>query len=115
MLITYFVFFLPFGQKIVFSHQISDMKIRFFKLQKNKQFYYKPRYYQDVEESENGKFSIRKKNSRQSIGEQWREARQSSRNHKNRGFSSTFVIILIVLILLVLYLFCFDLSIFFAK
>ncbi|MDO4879766.1 MAG: hypothetical protein Q3983_00660 [Capnocytophaga sp.] len=91
------------------------MKIRFFKLDKNKQFHYKPRYYQDVEESENGKFSIRKKNSRQSIGDQWREARQGSRNRKNGGFSSTFLIVLIVLILLVLYVFDFDLSIFFGK
>ena len=74
------------------------MKIRLFKLPKNKRFNYTPRYYEGKEE---GNFT-----------EEWRSIRSESRNRKNAGVNKTFWIVLLVLILITLYFLDFDLSIF---
>ena len=81
------------------------MKIRLFKLPKNKRFNYTP-----------FEMGSRIRKDRETVTnhftEEWRSIRSESRNRKNAGVNKTFWIVLLVLILITLYFLDFDLSIF---
>ena len=92
------------------------MKIRLFKLPKNKRFNYTPRYYEGKEEGNPFEMGSRIRKDRETVTkhftEEWRSIRSESRNRKNAGVNKTFWIVLLVLILITLYFLDFDLSIF---
>lgn len=92
------------------------MKIRLFKLPKNKRFNYTPRYYEGKEEGNPFEMGSHIRKDRETVTnhftEEWRSIRSESRNRKNAGVNKTFWIVLLVLILITLYFLDFDLSIF---
>lgn len=95
------------------------MKIKLFKLPKNKRFNYTPRYYEGKEAGNAFEMGSRIRKDRETVSnhftEQWRKIRSESRNKKNREFNKVFWIVLVLLLLITLYFFDFDLSIFTAK
>lgn len=93
------------------------MRKSLFKLQKNKQFNYTPRYYEgkSVENPFDFDSTIRRDRELMSYNDfrgQWREARDASRNRKNKSFNTRVVVIALILLLVFLYIIDFDLSIF---
>jgi type VI protein secretion system component VasF len=93
------------------------LKIKGFKLNKNKRFNYTPRYYEgkDVGNiySFDSKFTkYRETTNSGDIGAQWKEARNASRNRGNREINTRLLIIIAVLVFLVLWFFDFDISFF---
>lgn len=92
------------------------MKIRLFSLRKNKKYNYTPRYYQGKEAGSAFEINsrIRKDRERpvQNFNNLWQEARNDSRNRKNREINKTFLIVLVILLFIALYILDFDLSIF---
>ena len=92
------------------------MKIRLFKLPKNKRFNYTPRYYEGKEEGNPFEMGSRIRKDRETVmnhlTEEWRSFCSESRNRKNAGVNKTFWIVLLVLILITLYFLDFDISIF---
>lgn len=95
------------------------MKIRFFKLDKNKRYNYTPRFYQGKDLGNPYDFEERLRKDRQTpantVGAQWSEVRKQSRNRNNNQVNKTLVITFLILLLIALYLLDFDLSIFFKK
>lgn len=95
------------------------MKIRFFKLDKNKRYNYTPRFYNGKEKGSAYEIGSRIRKDRETlnetIGVQWSEARKESRNRNNREVNVRLVVIVLILLLLALYFLDFDLSIFFQK
>jgi hypothetical protein len=88
-----------------------------FKLQKNKRFYYKPRFYKGAEDgnvySMQSKFDIsNRKDSYNDYKAQWSKARADSRNRDNAGVNYRLLIIVAILVFVVLFVLDFDLSIF---
>ena len=92
------------------------MKIKGFKLEKNKRFNYTPRYYDGKDlgnvYSIDSKINKYREATSSDLGSQWREARKVSRNRGNREINTRLLIIIVLLVLLVLWFFDFDLSIF---
>jgi hypothetical protein len=93
------------------------MRKSLFKLQKNKQFNYTPRYYEGktVENPFDFDSNLRRDRELTSYNDlraQWREARDASRNRKNKSFNTRFIVITLILLLVFLYIIDFDLSIF---
>ncbi len=93
---------------------------KLFKLEKNKRFYYKPRFYKGAEEGNvydiQSKFDIsNRKDSYNDFKAQWTKARLESRTRDNAGVNYRLIIILVVLLLISLYILDFDLSIFQKK
>ena len=91
-----------------------------FKLQKNKRFYYKPRFYKGAEEGNvydiQSKFDIsNRKDVYNDYKAQWSKARVESRTRDNAGVNYRLITIVVVLILIALYILDFDLSIFRKK
>ncbi len=93
------------------------MRVKLFKLRKNRRFSYTPRYYEGKDigniydfDSKFGKY--RDATSKDDIGAQWKEARSSSRHRGNREISTRLLIIIAVLVLIFLFIIDFDLSIF---
>lgn len=95
------------------------MKIRFFKLDKNKKFNYTPRHYEGkkVEKGFKLEEAIRKDRETQteSLITEWQKERLASRNRGNTEVNKRLLIIFLILLLIVLYLLDFDLSIFFNR
>lgn len=93
------------------------MKIKGFKLKKNKRFNYTPRYLESKDVGNPYDFDSKIKRYRETnnagdFGSNWRDARESSRNRKNRGISLRLLIIILALVLIAFYFLDFDLSIF---
>ncbi len=91
-----------------------------FKLEKNKRFYYKPRFYEGAKEKNvydiQSKFDIKNRaDSYNDYKAQWAKARSEYRNRGNSGVNYRLLIIIAVLVFIVLYIFDFDLSIFSRK
>ncbi len=96
------------------------MARKLFKLEKNKRFYYKPRFYKGAEEGNvydiQSKFDIKnRKDSYNDYKAQWTQARIESRTRDNAGINYRVIVIIVILILIALYILDFDLSIFFKK
>lgn len=95
------------------------MKIKGFKLDKNKRFNYTPRFYQGKDMGNPYKLEERIRKQRNTpnttIGSQWQEARIQSRTRENRQISPVLIIVFALLLFLALYLLDFDLSIFFNR
>ncbi len=96
------------------------MARKLFKLEKNKRFYYKPRFYKGAEEGNvydiQSKFDIKnRKDSYNDYKAQWTQARIESRTRDNAGINYRVIVIIAILILIALYILDFDLSIFFKK
>ena len=95
------------------------MKLKLFRLPKNKRFNYTPRYYEGKEEGNAFEMGSRIRKDHETVSnhftEQWRSIRSESRNKKNAQFNKTFWIVLVILVLLSLYFLDFDLSIFLRK
>ncbi|MEX0275286.1 MAG: hypothetical protein AB3N16_13005 [Flavobacteriaceae bacterium] len=94
------------------------MKIRGFKLQRNKSFKYVPRYGKDAGEgaplSFDSSFSkYRDAHNPNDMRSVWRQARTEGRSRNNREVNRRLLIIIAVLVLVVLWVFDFDLSVFF--
>jgi len=84
------------------------VKINFFKVPKIKQFSYKPRYYQEIEER--GGFSIPKHQLRgYTLRKKWENMRKSNRKPEVSS-NRLFWIILLLLLLTTYYFFDFNLS-----
>jgi len=93
------------------------LKMNTFKLPKNKQFNYTPRYYQGKEVENIYDFDSAIKRDRETFSYDnfrghWREARGLSRNRKNSTINLTVLIIGLLLLLFFMYIIDFDLSIF---
>ena len=93
------------------------MKVKLFKLEKNKRFSYNPRYYkekaiQNIYAFDSAFIKNRNFTSSVDISSQWKVARLSYRNRSNRNFSTTIIVIALVLVLIFLFVIDFDLSIF---
>ncbi|NQY06980.1 MAG: hypothetical protein HRT68_12540 [Flavobacteriaceae bacterium] len=93
------------------------MKIRGFKLPRNKRFNYTPRYLETKDLGSPYDFDSKIKRYRETtnandFGQQWKEARDASRTRKNRGTSRMLIYIILILTLIALYFLDFDLSIF---
>lgn len=96
------------------------MARKLFKLERNKRFYYKPRFYKGAEDGNiydiQSKFDIKnRKDSYNDYKAQWTKARLESRTRGNAAINYRVILIVAILILLALYVLDFDLSIFFKK
>ncbi|GIZ14566.1 hypothetical protein [Capnocytophaga catalasegens] len=95
------------------------MKIKGFKLDKNKRFNYTPRYYNSKDTGNPYKFEERIRKYRDTtnttIGTQWQDIRNESRNRDNGEINRTLIIVFLILLLIAFYILDFDLSIFFKK
>lgn len=95
------------------------MKIRFFKLNKNKRYNYTPRFYEGKEKGYTFEMGSRIRKDRETpnetMGMQWNEIRKESRNRNNREVNTRLIVIIAVLLFITLYILDFDLSIFFDK
>jgi hypothetical protein len=90
------------------------------RMPKNKQFNYTPRHYQGkiTENPFDFDSPIRRDRDEVSYNDfrgQWRDARDSSRNRKNRSFNMRVILIALVLVLLFFFIIDFDFSIFRRK
>lgn len=98
----------------------ENMKIRGFKLRKNRRYNYTPRY---IETKDMGSpfdmgSKIRKyrdTSNSTDLSQNWKDLRQSSRNRNNREVSSRLLVIILVLVVLVMMFFEFDFSMFFRS
>lgn len=93
------------------------MKLNLFKLRKNKNFRYSPRYSRSEEQSNIYEFDSAYSKNRESRSiydksNSWTEARLNSRNRRNSSFSKTILFIALLLTFVFLYVIDFDLSIF---
>lgn len=93
------------------------MKLNLFKLRKNKNFRYSPRYSRSEEQSNIYEFDSAYSKNRESRSiydksNSWTEARLNSRNRGNSSFSKTILFIALLLTFVFLYVIDFDLSIF---
>jgi hypothetical protein len=93
------------------------LKLNLFKLRKNKNFRYSPRYSRSEEQSNIYEFDSAYSKNRESRSiydksNSWTEARLSSRNRENSSFSKTILFIALLLTFVFLYVIDFDLSIF---
>ena len=90
------------------------------RMPKNKQFNYTPRHYQGktVDNPFDFDSPIRRDRDGVSYNDfrgQWQDARDSSRNRKNRSFNMRVIIIALVLVLIFFFIIDFDFSIFRRK
>lgn len=93
------------------------MRLSFPKQRKNRRFNYTPRFYKGKQSANPYSFGsvferYRDTPNVNDFGAHWREARDMSRNRRNRGVSPRLLIIIVVLLLVVLYVLDFDLTIF---
>ena len=93
------------------------MRLSFLKQRKSRRFNYTPRYYKGKKSANPYAFGstfeqFRDTPNANDFGAHWREAREMSRNRKNRGASFRLILIIISLFLAALYVLDFDLSIF---
>jgi hypothetical protein len=93
------------------------LKLNLFKLRKNKNFRYSPRYSRSEEQSNIYEFDSAYSKNRESRSiydksNSWTEARLNSRNRRNSSFSKTILFIALLLTFVFLYVIDFDLSIF---
>ena len=93
------------------------MKLNLFKLRKNKNFRYSPRYSRSEEQSNIYEFDSAYSKNRESRSiydksNSWTEARLNSRNKGNSSFSKTILFIALLLTFVFLYVIDFDMSIF---
>lgn len=93
------------------------MRLSFLKQRKSRRFNYTPRYYKGKKSANPYAFGstfeqFRDTPNANDFGAHWREAREMSRNRKNRGVSFRLILIIISLFLAALYVLDFDLSIF---
>ncbi len=93
------------------------LKMNTFKLPKNKQFNYTPRYYKGKEDEHPFNFDSAFRKDRETFSYDnfrghWKEARGLSRNRKNSAINLTVLIIGLLLLLFFMYIIDFDLSIF---
>lgn len=95
------------------------MKIKGFKLEKNKRFNYTPRHYQGKDLGNPYKFDERIRKTREtvttSMNSEWINARKQSRNRNNSEVNKTLIIVFLILCFIALYLLDFDLSIFLKR
>jgi hypothetical protein len=96
------------------------MRKSLFKLQKNKQFNYTPRHYQGKTVDNPFDFDSAFRRDRASVNyndfrSHWNEARDDSRNRKNRSFNTRVIVIALLLLLLFFFIIDFDFSIFKTK
>ncbi len=93
------------------------MRLSFLKQRKSRRFNYTPRYYKGKKSANPYAFGstfeqFRDTPNANDFGAHWRDAREMSRNRKNRGVSFRLIVIIISLFLAALYVLEFDLSIF---
>ena len=92
------------------------MKIRFFKLDKNKRYNYNPRYHEEKSAGNVYELDSRIRKARtpneDRLDVQWQKAREEGRSRKNREINTRVIIIFAILLFIALYLLDFDLSLF---
>lgn len=96
------------------------MRKSLFKLQKNKQFNYTPRHYEGKPSGNPFDFDSAIRRDRETINDSdfrahWKDARDASRNRKNRSFNLRLIVIALILLLVFFYIIDFDFSIFNKK
>jgi hypothetical protein len=96
------------------------MARKLFKLERNKRFYYKPRFYKGADEGNiyqmQSKFDIKnRQDNYNDYKAQWTKARLESRTRDNTSINYRVIIIIAILVLIALYILDFDLSIFSKK
>ena len=96
------------------------LKLRTFKVIKNRRFNYTPRYYEGKDIGNVYDFGSKIEKYRETtnandLGAHWRRARADHRNRKNGGGSKRLYIIIAILLLLTLAYFDFNLTIFFPN
>jgi hypothetical protein len=96
------------------------MAKKLFKLERNKRFYYKPRFYKGADEGNiyemQSKFDIKnRQDNYNDYKAQWTKARLESRTRDNTSINYRVIIIIGILVLISLYILDFDLSIFSKK
>lgn len=96
------------------------MKVRFFKLDKNKKYNYLPRYWNEKKRPKAVDMASRIRLSRDQVDEntlnaQWQKARIENRNRSNKEINLTMVIVFLILLFIALYILDFDYSIFLKK
>lgn len=100
-----------------FDIHSTYVRLSFLKQRKNRRFNYTPRYYRGKQSANPYAFGsafeqYRDTPNANDFGAQWRDARDMSRNRRNRNISPRLLVIIAVLLLLALYVLDFDLSIF---
>ena len=91
-----------------------------FKLPQNKRFNYTPRHYQGKEVENPFDFDSAIRRDRESVSyndfrAHWKDARDESRNRKNRSFNTRVIVIALILVLIFFFIIDFDFSIFRRK
>ena len=81
------------------------MRKSLFKLQKNKQFNYTPRHYQGKTVDNPFDFDSAIRRDRETVSyndfrAHWKDARDESRNRKNRSFNTRVIVIALILVLI---------------
>lgn len=105
---------------MLFVHLIFifiSVRLSFPKQRSNRRFNYTPRYFKGKQSANPYAFGstfeqFRDTPNANDFGAHWRDARQMSRNRKNRSISSRLVFIIAVLLLAALYVLDFDFTIF---
>jgi len=93
------------------------VRLSFFKQSKSRRFNYTPRYFKGKQNANPYAFGsafekYRDTPNNNDFGAHWREARDTSRNRRNRGVSPRLLLIVALLFLFALYVLDFDLTIF---
>lgn len=100
-----------------FEFHSTHVRLSFLKQRKNRRFNYTTRYYKGKQSANPYAFGstfeqYRDTPNTNDFGAHWRDARDMSRNRRNRSVSPRLLLIIAVLLLLALYVLDFDLSIF---